>query len=145
MKRLLCLSIAGAFLLALPGAPLVWGKAHVPLNLVQVCGVGGDDDDDDDDDDGGAAAGMGIVKNIKAKKLAKELAKGGCRLPACAFNNPPTDTPTTINIFMPGAACVATDTTPADGFCDAANTPAEIAAAAGVSAIDITAPCTIQY
>ncbi len=86
MKRLLFLSIAGAFLLALPGAPLVWGKAHVPIDMVQVCNDKGE------------------VKNIKAKKLAKELAKGGCRLPACVFGPGPDAGPPSQVIFFSGNA-----------------------------------------
>lgn len=99
MKRVLVLSFVGAFLLALPGSHLVWGKAHVPIDRVQVC-----------DDEGD-------VKNIKPKNLKKKLDEGGCRLPACDFNN----------IFMAGEICFPTDADMLgagggpDGFCDLPN------------------------
>ncbi len=56
MKRGLILSIVGVFLLACGlYAYVAWGKAHVPLDRVQIC-----------DEDGG-------VKNMKAKKYQDRL------------------------------------------------------------------------
>ena len=116
MKRLLFLSIAGAFLLALPGAPLVWGKANVPLDRVQIC------------------TSKGEVRNIKAGRLRKELDKGGCRLTACAFNVLAGKQ----FIFQPKSAC--TPTKDARGFC-VGFAPADVDAA-GTTAIDVTPLCT---
>ncbi len=115
MKLVLVLSFVGAFLLAFPGAYLVWSKAHVPFDMVQVCNRNGE------------------VKNIKAKKLEKELDKGGCRLPACDFDN----------VFLAGNACDNTDAAGgADGFCDIPGSPPAIPSD---SAIGVTLACTNPY
>lgn len=83
-----------------------FGKAHVPLDRVQVCDPG---DDDDHHDNRGA-----VVKTLKVKKLADALADGACRLRACDFGN----------VVMTGDACDATDVMGhpisggANGICD---------------------------
>ncbi len=93
MKRMLILSIVGAFLLALPGSDLVWAKGHVPLGGLQVCH-------------------NGEALNIAANVLENFLGNGDCRLPICD----------SANVFPPGSDCsaVATDAD-GNGFCDVLN------------------------
>lgn len=92
MKRVLVLSFVGAFVLTMSGLDLAWGKAHIPLDMVQVCQDG-------------------ESKVIRAKKLQIRLNHGDCQLPACDFNN----------IFaMPspnGADCSAVDAPDENGQC----------------------------
>lgn len=137
MKRLLCLSIAGTFLLALPGASLVWSKAHVPLDRVQVCTT------------------AGVVKTIKLKRLAKELAKGSCRLPTCIFGPGPAAGPPTQVIFFSGNACTPGDASghpfpipPAlvrpNGICDIPFDPAPLPLGPP-NATGLTAACTNPF
>jgi len=93
MKRILISSIVGAFLLAVPGSDLVWGKGHVPLGGVQVCH-------------------NGEALNIAVNVLENFLSNGDCRLPACD----------SANVFAPGSECsaVAMDEDE-NGFCDVLN------------------------
>ena len=74
MKKLLLLSAAAAVLWVLPASQMAWGKAHVPLGLVQVC------------------TSKGEIKVVDEKKLTKELAKGGCRWTTCAPAGPSNST-----------------------------------------------------
>lgn len=99
MKKSLLLAAAAAVLLVLPASQIAWGKAHVPLGLVQVC------------------TSNGKIKVIDEKKLTKELAKGACRWTTCA--------PGGVSnggffdfVLQKKDACDNLDTSPADGFCD---------------------------
>jgi hypothetical protein len=78
MKRVLVFVIFGAFLLAIPAAQFVSGKAHVPLNKVQVCH-------------------KGRTLTIGKESLADHQGHGDGQLPACDFNN----------VFHTGDACPA--------------------------------------
>jgi hypothetical protein len=78
MKRFLVFVIFGAFLLALPAAQLVSGKAHVPSGKVQVCH-------------------KARTLTIGQGSLADHQAHGDGQLPACDFNN----------VFHTGDACPA--------------------------------------
>jgi hypothetical protein len=93
MKRLSNLCIGAAVLVALSGSSLVWGKAHVPLDKVQVC------------------TKNGHVRNVSVKQLERHLKSGGCRLPACDF----------AQVFVPKDDCspVAAN----NGFCDGVDIP----------------------
>ncbi len=119
MRRISVLCMVGALLLMLGGFGLAWGKAHVPIDQVQIC------------------RSDGIVRNINAGRLGGEVARGACRLTVCAFNN------SVQRIFLPGDACDATDAN-SDSFCDATGTPADVAAD-GVSAVDITSACSNPF
>jgi len=96
MKRLLNLFIGAVVLVALSGSSLVWAKAHVPLDKVQVCTTKGE------------------VRNVSVKGLERHLKKGACRLPACDF----------AQVFLPKGDCsgVAGDTD-GNGFCDGITLP----------------------
>lgn len=123
MKRLLNLFIGAAVLVALSGSSLVWGKAHVPFGLGQVC------------------TDAGEVRNVKLKDLKK---RGACRLPVCVFNESDgAGGIATQFVFLPKGACTPVDAN-GDGFCDTPGTPA-IAAGLGLSAIGITAACTEEF
>ena len=102
MKRLIILSFAGVFLMTLSGLDLAWGKGHVPINKTQVCNKNG------------------VVKNIPLRRLADEIEKGGCRLPACDFDN----------IFGVGTACSNVDVVEnagdGDAYCDTPGSPPNI-------------------
>ena len=83
----------------------------------------------------------GTVRNIKPRRLTRELERGACRLPGCDFDN----------ISMPGESCDNTDMLPAssgvddpdgDGFCDVPGSPPTIPSD---SAIDLTPLCTNPY
>jgi hypothetical protein len=78
MRRWLVFVIFGAFLLALPAAQLVYGKAHVPSGKVQVCH-------------------KGRTLTIGQGSLADHQGHGDGQLPACDFNN----------VFHTGDACPA--------------------------------------
>jgi len=78
MRRWLVFVIFGAFLLALPAAQLVYGKAHVPTNKVQVCH-------------------KGRTLTVGQDALADHQGHGDGQLPACDFNN----------VFHTGDACPA--------------------------------------
>lgn len=91
MKRILVLSIAAAFLLAVPASHLVFGKGHVPTNKIQVCH-------------------KGKVVTVGASALADHLGHGDCQLPACDFSN----------VFHTGDPCDAIDSS-GDGKCDLPN------------------------
>ncbi len=80
MKKVLGLAILAALMLAFPVADYIWGKAHVPSDMVQVC-------------DGGTTL------TIPADDLDEFLDDGACQLPACDFNN----------VFMTGGACPGND------------------------------------
>ena len=109
MQRTLVLAMLGAFLLSLSGAPLVWGKAHVPLGLVQIC-----------NDDGRA-------RNVAPKRASRLLEEtDACRLPACAFNLvDPDGNVIQQTVFPPDSDCFNTDAND-DGFCDASGTPGDV-------------------
>jgi len=92
MKRVLTLSIVAAFILALPMAHSVWGKAHVPTKKVQVCHEG-------------------ETNTVSKNALGAHLNHGDCQLPACDFNN----------IFRTGVSCPSADVDPADDKCDLPN------------------------
>jgi len=95
MKRLLNLLFGAAVLVALSGSSLVWGKAHVPLDKVQVCT-------------------NGKVRNVSVKQLERHLKKGACRLPACDF----------AQVLMPKGDCSAVEgDADGNGFCDGITLP----------------------
>ena len=104
MKRLLNLLFGAAVLVALSGSSLVWAKAHVPLDMVQVC-------------DGRTST----VRNIKVNRLERHLTRrGSCRLTACDF----------AQVTLPKALCVPVDVVinnggagGPDGFCDSVVIP----------------------
>ena len=124
MNPKLILSIAAGALLALPASQLAWGKAHVPLDRVQVCTT------------------AGVVKTIKLKKLAKELTKGSCRLPTCIF--------APGAVFFSGDACISGDATGhsvsggPNGICDVPFDPAPPPTGLP-NATGLTAACTNPY
>ncbi len=126
MKHLLGLGIIGAFLLGNPGTDLVWSKAHVPLNLVQVCNKNG------------------VARNVTPRRSARLLEKGNaCRLPACAFNL--LDANGNFiqqTIFPPGSDCDNADDNE-DGFCDASGTPADVSPAR--DARGVTQACSVAF
>ncbi len=99
MKRLLNLLISGVVLVAFSGSSLVWGKAHVPLDMTQVChGPSGDD---------GREEAVGTVRTVRIRRLERFLRRGSCRLPVCDFTN----------VFMPMDECSTVDDD-GNGFCD---------------------------
>ncbi len=77
MKRLITLSIIGAFLFALPASHVVFGKGHVPSKKAQVCH-------------------NGEVLQVGTNGGAAHLKHGDCDLPACDFNN----------VFHTGGTCL---------------------------------------
>lgn len=89
MKQLISLLAVVAFVLGLGGTSAVLGKGHVQLQKIQVCTT------------------SAKVKEVKANKLQKQLAKGSCLLPSCDFDH----------VFFKGEACVNVDVNE-DGFCD---------------------------
>lgn len=91
MKRLMMLSALGAAVLAVPVTNVVWAKAHVPINRVQVCTT------------------QGITKTVSASALGALLKRGACRLPTCDFNN----------VFQNRDPCPSDGD--GDGFCDLEN------------------------
>ena len=110
IRKLVC--ALGVLLLALTTVSIAWGKGHVPIDRLQIC------------------TDKGRVKNISAKKLAKELAKGACRLPACDFDN----------VSLAGDTCDNTDD--GDGFCDDPGSPPAIPSD---SAVGVTLACTNPF
>ena len=118
------ISLAGALLVAIPASQAVWSKAHVPLDRVQICDAG-------------------VVKNIKPNKLADKLTGDACRLTTCVFNTFAMGAAVPLRdfIFLPDDDCDATDTDPADGFCDVTAPPFRD----GISAIGITPACTNPF
>lgn len=107
MKRELTLSVAAILIV---GSSVVWGKAHVPLNQVQICTSGTDP----------------VARNIDVEMLDEALADGACRLPSCDFNN----------VVGPGEKCSNVDEN-GDGFCDLAE---RRASAVGITALCTPAP-----
>lgn len=109
MKRALILVVLCSVLFSLSGVHLAWGKAHVPLGLVQVCNA------------------HGRAKNVTPDRSNDLLERGnGCRLPTCAFNL--TDDDGNViqqTIFPPNSRCDNTDKD-GDGFCDASGTPGDV-------------------
>ena len=80
MKGLLVsIAVAGS-LAAIPVSNALWGKAHVPLNKVQVCH-------------------KGTVRTVSKNALGGHERHGDCQLPACDFNN----------VFMSGGSCDGED------------------------------------
>lgn len=123
MNKVLSIPIVGIILFSMFGAHLVWAKAHVPIDRVQIC------------------TSNGTVRNIKPRRMARELERGACRLPGCDFDN----------ILMPRSSCDNTDILPVssgdddpdgDGFCDIPGSPPAIPSD---SAIDLTPACTNPY
>ena len=90
MKRALILSIAGAFLLALPVVNSAWAKGHVPTQKVQVCLAGNT---------------ITVSKNALEAFLGQGVA---CQLPACDFNN----------VFHTGDDCSDVGTADSQGRCN---------------------------
>ncbi|NNF05527.1 MAG: hypothetical protein HKN21_02085 [Candidatus Eisenbacteria bacterium] len=88
MKRILAISLALTFLVALPAAHMVFAKGHVPDNKAQVCHKG---------------------KTLVVGTAAVEghMRHGDCMLPA---NDPD-------NVFFKGDPCPNTDED-GDGRCD---------------------------
>ena len=92
-NQLLLISIAGASLLAIAAAQMVWSKGHVPSNMSQVCHGG-------------------LALNVARPALGSHLRHGDCQLSVCDF----------ANNLMPGALCTIAMGTEG-GFCDLPNTP----------------------
>jgi len=92
-KRMLILSIVGAFLLTLSGSDLVWAEAHLRLGGMQLCH-------------------NSETLNIAVNVLENFLSNGDCRLPVCD----------SANVFPRGSDCcaVAADAD-GNGFCDLPN------------------------
>ena len=61
MNKILSIPIVGIILFSLFAADLAWAKAHVPIDRVQIC------------------TRDGTVRNIKPRRLARELERGACR------------------------------------------------------------------
>ena len=76
MKRGMVLAVVAAFVLAVPVAQFVWGKAHVPTKKVQVCH-------------------KGKTITVSQNALTAHVRHGDCQLPACDFNN----------VFFTGDTC----------------------------------------
>lgn len=126
MKPTLIVAMLGAFLLSSSGAHLVWGKAHVPLGLVQVCNKNGK------------------ARNVTPNRASRLLAEGrACRLPACAFNLVDADgNVIQQTVFPPGSSCDNTDDNE-DGFCDASGTPGDVSP--NRDARDVTQACSNSF
>ncbi len=75
-NQLLLISIAGACLLAIPATQMVWSKAHVPSDKVQVCH-------------------SAVTLVVSSAALGSHLGHGDCRLPACDFSR----------VFQAGDVC----------------------------------------
>lgn len=89
MERVPSLFVFGLFAMMLSASYVAWGKAHVPINNVQVCGF------------------QGKTRTVSQNRLDEILGRGACRLPACDFNN----------VFQTGDDCPNMDDDE-DGFCD---------------------------
>ena len=66
-NQLLLISIAGACLLAIPATQMVWSKAHVPINKVQVCHMPDE-----------------MVITVASSALFTHLNHGDIQVPACS-------------------------------------------------------------
>ena len=125
MRRVVLLSMVAVIVLALSGASMVLGKAHVPQNRVQICTKGG------------------VVQNATLRRSQSRLNNGACRLTACAFDDVDDNGGTiTQRVFFPGDNCDSTDQN-GDGFCDATGSPSDVPKR--LRAINVTPACTLPF
>lgn len=94
-RRLVILSIVVLVLLVLVATQAVWGKAHVPVDEVQVCHKGR------------------TALNIDKPGLNGHSNHGDFQLPACDF----------ANVFIEGDDCSFVSDVDGDGFADAGLNP----------------------
>jgi hypothetical protein len=94
-KRGVFLSIVVGALVAIPVAQVVWSKAHVPLNKVQVCHKGEK------------------VISVDQSSLSDHRSHGDFQVPACDFNN----------VFFTQDDCSFVSDGDGDGFADAGLNP----------------------